>query len=89
MVAKLQQRLVRFSTIPSVFIERLAQELQVTAQQLNDYLRQPASLATGASYKSNGVPQAAPQEDFAQAIRSCPDLTEEQKAAWLGRIDPD
>lgn len=82
-VAKLQQRLIRFSTIPAAVIDRLAMELQVSAQQVSDYLRQPASLAAGASYKSAGVPQASAQEDFAQAVRSCADMSAEQKALWL------
>jgi hypothetical protein len=85
-VAKLQQRLIRFSTIPAALIERLSIELQVTVQQVSDYLRQPASLAAGASYKSNGVPQAAAQEDFSAALRSCPGMTADQKQRWLSEV---
>jgi hypothetical protein len=82
-IAKLQQRLIQFGSIPAAFIDRLATELQVGVQQISDYLQQPASLAAGASYKSKGVPQAAPQEDFATAIRTCPDMSAAQRAVWL------
>jgi hypothetical protein len=82
-VAKLQQRLIRYGTLPAALVDRLALELQVSAQQVSDYLRQPASLATGASYKSSGVPQAAAQVDFAEAIRACAEMSEKQKAIWL------
>jgi hypothetical protein len=82
-VAKLQQRLIRYSTIPAALIDRLATELQVSAQQVRDYLQQPSSLSASASYKSSGVPQAAEPVDFAQAIRSCAEMSADQKAQWL------
>jgi transcriptional regulator with XRE-family HTH domain len=83
LVAKLQQRHLRFATIPAELIQRMADALQVSADQVRDYLRQSPTLAAGASYKSDGVPQTTGQEDFAQAIRNCRELTEEQKGFWL------
>jgi len=85
-IAKLQQRLIRFASLPTALIEALASALQVSATQVRDYLSQPASLAVGASYKSNAIPHAAEQEEFAEAIRACPDMTAEQKSAWLSRL---
>ncbi len=81
-VAKLQQRLLRYQSIPAQFVERLAQTLQVSREQLRDYLTRPPSLASAAMYRSSVVPQAGAQEDFAAAIRSCPGMTPEQKSKW-------
>ncbi len=51
-VAKLQQRHFRLASIPSELIACLADALQVSADQVRDYLRRPPTLAPAASYKS-------------------------------------
>lgn len=86
LVAKLNQRLVRFSTIPNAFLTRLADALNVGITSLSDYLRQPPTLSTSAQYKADSAPQVADAEDFATAINACPDMTEAQKSAWLGAL---
>ena len=83
MIAKLQQRLIRLSTIPEELVNRLAQSLDTGAEQVRAYLSRPTTLAAGASYKSDGVPQAAPTEDFEAAVRACTDMSAEQKQFWL------
>jgi transcriptional regulator with XRE-family HTH domain len=82
-VAKLQQRHFRPASLPAELIRRVADALQVTADQVRDYLRQPPTLSASASYKSADVPRTTTQEDFAQAIHNCLDMTEEQKSFWL------
>lgn len=82
-VAKLQQRLLRVASLPGELIEALADALGVSGEQVRAYLYQPATLAAGASYKSDTVPQVADQEDFADAIRACTDMTDAQKSRWL------
>ena len=86
-LAKLQQRHFRFASLPAEIVERAADALQVSAGQVRAYLQQPPTLAAGASYKSDGVPRAAEQEDFAQAVRVSRDMTEEQKAYWLAQAE--
>ncbi len=88
-VAKLQQRHFQLASLPAELIRRTADALQVSADQVRDYLRQSPTLAAGASYKSDGVPRAAAQEDFADAVRACRDLTEAQKAFWLAEAVTD
>lgn len=84
LIFKLERRLLRFASIPSALVERLAETLQVSARQVNDYLRQPPTLAAGASYKyvAEDKPRAAHQ-DFSEAVRADYDLTDAQKAYWL------
>lgn len=86
-VAKLQQRHFRFASLPAEIIARAADALQVSVGQVRAYLQQPPTLAAGASYKSDSVPRAAAQEEFAQAIRSSRDMTEEQKAYWFTQTE--
>ncbi len=83
LVAKLQQRLIRLSTIPEELVNRLAQALDTGTEQVRAYLARPSTLAMGASYKSDGVPQAGQAEDFDAAVRACTDMNAEQKQFWL------
>ena len=86
LVAKLQQRLVRATTLPEELVSRLSEALQVSGAQIRAYLNQPSGLATGASYKSDDVPQAGEPEDFATAVRACADMSASQKQFWLSQI---
>jgi transcriptional regulator with XRE-family HTH domain len=88
-VGKLQQRLFRVASLPEELLRRLADALNVTTAQARDYLRQPVTLAPRASYKADGVPQVSAQEDFAQAVRACRDMTGAQKAEWLALTPPE
>jgi hypothetical protein len=83
LVIKLERRLLRFASLPGQLIDRLAETLQVSAEQVRAYLRQPPTLAAGASYKSDRIPQTTAQQDFAQAVRACDEMTAAQKTTWL------
>jgi len=82
LVMKLERRLIRFATLPAQLMERVADALRVTTQQIQAYLALQPALANGASYRSETVPQAM-QQDFDQAIRNDYDLTDDQKQFWL------
>ena len=87
-VSKLEQRLLQFATLPDALIRRLAETLEIGTETVRDYLRQPPTLAAGAAYQYTGkaAPQVAQQEDFAEAIRSCPGMSEAHKQAWLAEM---
>lgn len=85
LLAKMNQRLIHLATLPDELINRLANSLQVSVEQVRDYLARPATLSSAAQYKSDGVPQVADAEDFANAVRACPDMTQEQKQFWLNQ----
>lgn len=86
LLAKLNQRLIHLSTLPDELINRLSDSLQASVEQVRDYLARPATLSSAAQYKSDGVPEVADAEDFANAVRACSDMTEEQKQFWLNEI---
>ncbi|MCS6775840.1 MAG: hypothetical protein RMJ43_02770 [Chloroherpetonaceae bacterium] len=85
LLMKLEYRHLRLASIPDRLIRQLAEALQVSEQHIRAYLQQPPTLAPGASYRANQVPQVPAQEDFAHAVRSAPDMDEAQKASWLNQ----
>lgn len=84
-LSKLEQRLLTFATLPETLIQKIAEALELGAESVRDYLRQPPTLAVGAAYQYTGkaAPQVTAQQDFAEAIRACPGMSEESKQAWL------
>ena len=89
-LSKLEQRLLRFATLPESLIVKLAAALELGTETVRDYLRLPPTLAAGAAYQYTGksAPQVSVQEDFAQAVRSCPGMTESDKQVWLTAMEP-
>ena len=79
---KLERRLLRLNSLPGVLLNRLADALALSVQQVRNYLAQPPQLASGAMYRADTVPEAF-QQDFEAAIRANSDLTAAQKAYWL------
>lgn len=88
-VSKLEQRLLQFASLPEALILKLAETLDLAAETVREYLRQPPTLASGAAYQYTGkaAPQVQAQQDFAEAIRTCPGMTEAHKQVWLAEIE--
>lgn len=80
---KLQRRLIAFETIPQSLIRQLATALDRRVDELARYLRQPAQLATGASFRSDSAPEVL-QESFESALHNDPETTDAMRAAWRG-----
>jgi hypothetical protein len=81
--AKLNRRLIRAASIPARLVERLAEELQVPADQIRAYLSHAPMLAAGAAYRSDQAPEVAEAEEFSEAVRNSADMNEEQKVEWV------
>lgn len=88
-IAKLQQRLIRFASIPDRLISEMADALKLNIHQVRAFLQQPPTLAAGAvyNYRADSAPQVSKQEDFEEAVRACPDMSETQKTTWLAPGD--
>ncbi len=80
---KLHRRLFAFDSLPAALIAALAQTLARTENEVAAYLRQPPTLARGASYKAVSAPVVGSGEDFVRALGDDPDLTEAARARWL------
>lgn len=84
MMQTIDMRQLRFETIPARLFTQTAAKLEVSAAQVRNYLQfNPATLAQGVAYKSNGVPQVGEQKDFAEAVQADLNMTDAQKAVWL------
>ena len=88
-VSKLEQRLLRYASLPEALIRKLAETLEIGMEAVQDYLRQPPTLAAGAAYQYTGktAPQVQGQEEFADAIRTCPAMSEANKQVWLAETE--
>jgi hypothetical protein len=75
--------LFAFDSLPAALIAALAQSLARTENEVAAYLRQPPTLARGASYKAASAPAVGVQEEFAPALARDPDLTNAGRARWL------
>ena len=82
-VAKFEQRLISFSSIPREAIQNVAQSLQRSFEIVAAYLQSPPAFASGASYKTDTAPEMPSQQDFATAINDDRTLSEDKKARWL------
>lgn len=80
---KLHRRLISPESVPATFVRRLAEAVGRTADEVSAYLRQPPTLAAGASYRADSTPTVGTQESFADALRSDPEATSAQTARWL------
>jgi hypothetical protein len=88
LVRKLDRRLIALARIPLLVIESLAALLGQTKLQIEQYLQGPQQFALGARHKAPQGTSLAPKEDFFDAVRAAPDLTDEQRQRWLA-LEPD
>jgi hypothetical protein len=80
---KLHRRLIAPDSVPAKFVAALAEAVGRTTDEIASYLRQPATLAVGASYRADDTPTVGAQESFAGALQADPETTEAQQARWL------
>ena len=82
-IAKFEQRLISFSSIPREAIQNVAQTLQRSFESVATYLQSPPAFASGASYKTDTAPEMPSQQNFVTAIKDDRMLSEDKKARWL------
>jgi hypothetical protein len=94
LIFKLDRRLIAASSIPSAAIQRLADAISCTFDDLRAYLSGPPMLAHSTQHKSKTAPTIADeagdvhQEAFDQAIDSAVahrEMTKEEAAQWKSR----
>lgn len=73
---------VRVATIPERLLQRLGEVLSTTAEQVRLTLQNQASIVPALNRGTGGTGEE-PELDFAQAVRLSPNMSAEEKAAWL------
>ncbi len=82
LLLKLHRRLIDAASIPNELVGKIADAIGRTNDEIAAYLKQPAQMPLGASFRSDSTPQAQ-TETFANALQSDPDAMPEHKAAWI------
>jgi hypothetical protein len=88
LVRKLDRRLIRYTSIPLQLIETFARILRRDVVTIARYLNGTPTLITGASYKAEQAPGLTGQQDFFEAVRHDPELSEERRQQWLSLAQP-
>lgn len=89
LVRKLDLRTFRVVPLEWGVVKAVADSLNWDSTALRRYLQGRQTLAGRASYRADQSPETTGQEDFFQAVRTDPQLTEEQRARWLSLAPPD
>jgi len=83
LIAKLNKRLIRASSIPASLVRHLAREIRRPVVAVQAYLERSPSPATGQSFLAQSKPDSERrQESFAEAVRTS-SLSDAAKARWL------
>jgi hypothetical protein len=78
---KLHRRLIAIESVPQAFVERLAESVRRSTDEIRAYLSQPPALAPGASYRADDAPEVA-VESFTDALAADPETTEAMRTRW-------
>ncbi len=80
-LAKLEARAIRATSIPRSLIQRIADTLNALPESITAYLRGATPAPSGAFFYADQAPTQQ-QETFLDAIRSSPELSQDQKHEW-------
>lgn len=86
LIDKLDQRLIRYSSIPRGIVEAVAQVLGRQVDVVAQYLQGAPLLPAGASYRADEAPSLPEAQDFSQAVQSDRTLSPERKRELLKLI---
>lgn len=89
LVAKLDQRLIRFTTLPKEVLRDVARAVRRTAEEVANYLSLEPALPPGLEYKAEDAPAVPEQQDFFDAVREDRGLDEERRRRLLSLPRPD
>jgi hypothetical protein len=70
LLIRLRDRAIVAATIPRRFVQRLATELDATAEAVMDYLQSPPAMVSGHSFRSTVKPAVTEQISFTEAIET-------------------
>lgn len=79
----LRDRIVIATSIPKPFLKRLAIATRSTTEVLLEYLDQPTTVAPGASYKSDGKPEAPAKIEFERLLINSGVTSEEKDDIFI------
>jgi transcriptional regulator with XRE-family HTH domain len=86
-LSSLERGLIKVATVPERLVRALGEALGASADQVHNVLQAqavslPAMLRSTEGQSKNAAPQ--PELDFARAVALSPNMSDDQKAKWLG-----
>ena len=81
-VAKLNQRLFAVASIPQTLINRLADAIGRSANEVAAYLALPPTLSRAAAYRADDNPTISGQEDFQSVLAADTTVSADSKAEY-------
>lgn len=85
---KLDLRRFVYARIPDRLKAMVASAVGCSRAAVEDYLRRPSAFAPGAQHRADRPPALPGQEDFFDAIRTEPNLSEDWRRRWLALEPP-
>lgn len=83
LVAKLDRRLIRLTTIPGEKIEALARTIRRVPEEVVSYLQGQPQFLAGAQYHAEEAPKLPEQQDFFEAVQEDRGLSEDRRRYLL------
>lgn len=87
LMRKINRRIL--TEIPGAIQEKLAETLRVSLESLQAFFALSSALPQKANYKSKTAPQTQPKQTFAEAVRTDPELSDDEKARLLDLVKED
>lgn len=81
LMRKIERR--NLKEIPRIIEEKFAEILNISIETLRVILDLPAILPKTARYKAQNAPKTLPKQSFVEAVRTDPELTDEEKLELL------
>jgi hypothetical protein len=81
LMRKIERR--NLKEIPNFIEEKLGEILDISTESLRTFFDLPSMLPKAARFKSKNTPQTLPKQSFAEAVRSDPELSDEEKQKLL------
>jgi hypothetical protein len=88
LVRKVDLRRFAYVRLPNQLKDAVASVLDCTRAVVERYLQGPPRFARGVRHKADQAPSPPAQEDFFDAVRRDPDLTEDRRRRWLDLEPP-
>ena len=83
LLRKLDRRLIRRNSIPRKAIEAIAEAIQHSTSNVDAYLQQGPVLIASTEHRAEQTPTLSEPEDFFDAVRSDPTMSQEHAERWL------
>jgi hypothetical protein len=87
MMRRIENRLILVESIPLDLIQRIAQTLHQSAQDIFSYLNRQPIIPAGLRFKAHQPPKIAQRENFFDVIRKDDTLGDDQRTYWLSFED--